>query len=155
MRKRSILFFCFTLFYLHPFTSLALCHSGSSIYIHTLILGRELLNRETLHTSDSLSFMSDAPPTSLLVLIHKHFLTCSMNSVIYTPHIVSYYLIYIYISDVKWLIVINRIQNKSFCLHNIWVYCVYLLCVYIKAHTHGIYLKIFTCIYLDSYNLVI
>ncbi len=34
-------------------------------------------------------------------------------------------------SAVKWLIVINRIQNKSSCLHNICVYyCVYLLWIY-------------------------
>ncbi len=32
---------------------------------------------------------------------------------------------------------INRIQNKSFCLHNMCVYCVYLLCnVYINTHMH-------------------
>ncbi len=34
--------------------------------------------------------------------------------------------IYIYISAVKQLIVINRIQNKSFHLHNIWVCTVYI-----------------------------
>ncbi len=28
-------------------------------------------------------------------------------------------------SAVKLLIMINRIQNKSFCLHNMCVYCVY------------------------------
>ncbi len=37
-----------------------------------------------------------------------------------------YILIYIYISAVKRLIVINRIQNKSFCLHNIWVCTVHI-----------------------------
>ncbi len=29
-------------------------------------------------------------------------------------------------SAVKRLIVINRIQNKGFCLHNMCVYCVYI-----------------------------
>ncbi len=29
--------------------------------------------------------------------------------------------LYVFISAVKWLIAINRIQNKSFCLHNICV----------------------------------
>uniref|UniRef100_A0A671PA60 Zinc finger protein 341-like n=1 Tax=Sinocyclocheilus anshuiensis TaxID=1608454 RepID=A0A671PA60_9TELE len=47
--------------------------------------------------------------------------------------------------------VINRIQNKSFCLYNIYV-CIFSM--YIKRHTHTVYiLKIFTCIYLYSYNL--
>ncbi len=36
--------------------------------------------------------------------------------------------IYIYISAVKWLITINHIQNKRFCLHNI---CVCVLCIFI------------------------
>ncbi len=36
---------------------------------------------------------------------------------------------------------INRIQNKRFCLDNICVYCVYLLCVYIKTHTYSVYLE--------------
>ncbi len=35
----------------------------------------------------------------------------------------------IFISVVKPLIAINRIQNKSFCSHNMYVYCVYLLCL--------------------------
>ncbi len=29
-------------------------------------------------------------------------------------------------SAVKWLITINCIQNKSFCLHNIWVFTVFI-----------------------------
>ncbi len=33
--------------------------------------------------------------------------------------------IYIYISAVNWLIAINQIQSKSFCLHIICVYTVY------------------------------
>ncbi len=38
---------------------------------------------------------------------------------------------------------INHIQNKSFCLHNICVCCVYLLCLYKNTHMHifGIYLR--------------
>ncbi len=41
-------------------------------------------------------------------------------------------------SDVKRLIAINHIQNKSFCLHNICVYTVY---VYVYINTN-------TCIYI-------
>ncbi len=46
---------------------------------------------------------------------------------------------YIIFSAVKRLIVINRIQNKSFCLHNICVcvYCVYVLCIYKYTHRHA------------------
>ncbi len=43
-------------------------------------------------------------------------------------------------SVVKQLIVINRNQNKSFCLHNMCVLCVYLL-VYINTHTYSIYFE--------------
>ncbi len=39
-------------------------------------------------------------------------------------------------STVKRLIAINRIQNKSFCLHNICVYFVYLLRIYKRTHMH-------------------
>ncbi len=44
------------------------------------------------------------------------------------------------ISAVKWLIMINRIQNKSFCLHNIICVCsVYIYYVYTNTHTYNIY----------------
>ncbi len=39
------------------------------------------------------------------------------------------------ISAVKRLIVINRIQNKGFCLHNICVCTVYIYYVYINTNT--------------------
>ncbi len=53
-----------------------------------------------------------------------------------------YYMnILFYISAVKWLIVINCIQNKSFCLHNICVCTVYIYYVYINTRTYRIYLK--------------
>ncbi len=52
----------------------------------------------------------------------------------------KYIYIYIYIS-------VNRIQNKSFCLHNIGVFSVYIYYVYINTHTAYI-LKTFTRIYL-------
>ncbi len=42
--------------------------------------------------------------------------------------------LYVFISAVKWLIA--RIQNKSFCLHNICVCNVYTYYVYIKPHMH-------------------
>ncbi len=48
---------------------------------------------------------------------------------------------YIYISAVKWLIAITRIQNKSLCLHNICVSTVYIYFVYIKTHRYNIYIE--------------
>ncbi len=48
-----------------------------------------------------------------------------------------------FISAVKRLIAINRIQNKSFCLHNIGVYCVCIYYVYINTNT---------CLYLFKKN---
>ncbi len=45
-----------------------------------------------------------------------------------------------FISAVKWLIAINRIQNKSFCLRNICVCTVYIY-VYINTHTYSIYFE--------------
>ncbi len=52
------------------------------------------------------------------------------------------------VSAVKWLIVINRIQNKSFCLQNICVCTVYIYYEYINAHKcMYIFKKKFTFIY--------
>ncbi len=52
---------------------------------------------------------------------------------------------YLYIcilnSAVKRLIAINRIQNKSFCLHNICVCSVYIYYVYKNTHTHTVYFE--------------
>ncbi len=74
------------------------------------------------------------------------------------------------ISAVKRLIVINHIQNKSFCLLNIYVCTVYIFImnewmnergiyimhkVYKYTHIQYIfwkYLHVFTCIYLYSLN---
>ncbi len=42
----------------------------------------------------------------------------------------------LYISAVKQLIAINRIQNKSFCLHNICVCTVYIYYVYKYTHMY-------------------
>ncbi len=41
---------------------------------------------------------------------------------------------YILFIAVKLLGVINHIQNKS--LHNMYVYCVYVLCIYKYTHMH-------------------
>ncbi len=51
-------------------------------------------------------------------------------------YIYIYTYIYIYIHYCYQTI--NRIQNKSFCSHNICVcvYCVYLLCIYKYKHVH-------------------
>ncbi len=51
-------------------------------------------------------------------------------------HLYINYFNYIYNSAIKRLIMINRIQNKGFCLHNMCVYCVYLLCIYKYIHMH-------------------
>ncbi len=60
---------------------------------------------------------------------------------------------FIYFSAFKRLIAINRIQNKSFCLHNICLCTVYLLCVYKSTHA-CIYLRIFLYLYTKSiYNI--
>ncbi len=58
-------------------------------------------------------------------------------------------------SAVKRLIAINRIQNKSFCLHNICL-CTVSIYVYINTHTYIIYsiLKIFTCIYMSIFIFI-
>ncbi len=45
------------------------------------------------------------------------------------------------VSAVKWLITINRIQNKSFCLHNICVCAEYIYYVYVNTHTYSIYFE--------------
>ncbi len=52
----------------------------------------------------------------------------------------------VYSSAVKRLIA----SKIKVCLHNI---CVYLLCIYKYTHMHVYILKIFTCIYVFSYNL--
>ncbi len=69
-------------------------------------------------------------------------------------HIYYIYIrIYIYISAVKRLIAINRIQNKSFCLHNIYVCTFYIYYVYLNTHTHKVYiLKI--CIFIYMYIFI-
>ncbi len=46
----------------------------------------------------------------------------------------------IYISIVKRLFTVNRIHYKTFCLHNICVYCVYLVCIYKYTHMN-VYIK--------------
>ncbi len=55
-------------------------------------------------------------------------------------------LLIVFISAVKRLIAINRIQIKSFCLHNICVCTVYIYYVYTNTHTCNIY---FENIYMD------
>ncbi len=49
---------------------------------------------------------------------------------------------------------INRIQNKSFCLHNIWVCTVYIYYVYINTNT-GIKILLCWCVPDFSNNLVL
>ncbi len=49
----------------------------------------------------------------------------------------DWYLLYTFKTNsaAKRLIVINRIQNKSFCLHNMCVCTVYIYYVYINTYT--------------------
>ncbi len=66
--------------------------------------------------------------------------------------------VYIYFSAVRRLIVINHIQNKSFCLNNICVCSVYIYYVYINIHTYSIYFEniyVFTCLYYIQINYMI
>ncbi len=44
-------------------------------------------------------------------------------------------------SAVKWIITINLIQNKSFCLHNICIFTVFIYYVYINIHAYSIYFE--------------
>ncbi len=52
---------------------------------------------------------------------------------------------YIIYSAVKWLIAINRIQNKHFCLHSICECSVYIYYVYINTYT---------CMYIFKKNML-
>ncbi len=60
---------------------------------------------------------------------------------VYSLQVLFLFHYYIIFSAVKWLFAINRIQNKSFCLHNICVYTVYIYYVYLNAHTYSIYFE--------------
>ncbi len=56
-------------------------------------------------------------------------------------------------------LVINHIQNKSFCLeseseHNMCVYRVHLLCIYKYTHMH-VYLKKYLYVYIHLYSCII
>ncbi len=62
--------------------------------------------------------------------------------------IIFYIYIYIYISAVKRLIAITRIQNKSFCLHDMCLYCVYVLCIYKYTHMHEYISEYMLCLYI-------
>ncbi len=62
-----------------------------------------------------------------------------------------------FISAVKRLIMINCIQNKSFCLHNICMCTVYIYYVYINTHTntYSIYFdNIYMHIHIYIYSLI-
>ncbi len=58
---------------------------------------------------------------------------------------------------------IKRIQNKSFCLHNIYVCAVYIYYVYINTNTYStyfeniihvyIYIHIIQIIYINIFNI--
>ncbi len=55
----------------------------------------------------------------------------------------------VFFSAVKWLIAINHIQNKSYCLHNICVCAMYIYYVYINTHTcMYIFKKNILCLYI-------
>ncbi len=75
---------------------------------------------------------------------------------LYILFIIVYCLFYYYvlfvISAVKQSIATNRIQ-KSFCLHNICMSCVYLLCIY--KYTHILYIFENIYMYLHVYIYII
>ncbi len=49
---------------------------------------------------------------------------------------------------------INCIQNERFCLRNMFVYCVYLLGIYINTHTcMDIFTKNMLCLNIFIYNI--
>ncbi len=57
-------------------------------------------------------------------------------------YFISYWVVLcLYSSAGQRLITINHIQNKSFCVYNIYVCTVYIYYVYIKTHTYSIYLE--------------
>ncbi len=87
------------------------------------------------------SFSAPVPPTvtEIKVFMVSHGLCKNVS---------WWRLVYsLYISAVKWLIAINRIQNKSFCAHNICVYCVYLLRIYKYTHV-CVCLRKICCLYI-------
>ncbi len=59
----------------------------------------------------------------------------------------------VYTSAAKWLIVINRIQNKSFCLHDICVCAVYIYYVSKYKHMH-IFKKNMLCLYIKYLYII-
>ncbi len=65
----------------------------------------------------------------LWLLFSNKAIKCNERMIFYLTNKLHEY------SDVKWLIAINRIQNKSICLHNICVYTVYIYYVYINTNT--------------------
>ncbi len=95
--------------------------------------------------------------TIVFIIILNNFITLSvfiLGNVLICVFFFTFLLVYI--SAVKRLTTINRIQNKSFCLHNICVYTVYIYYVYINTHTYRIYLEniyVYTFIYSYFYIL--
>ncbi len=76
--------------------------------------------------------------TYLIIIIAAEFLLTILHL---TYIFIILYFSFIIISAVKRLIAINRIQNKSFCLNNIWVCSMYIYYVYINIQTYSIYLE--------------
>ncbi len=85
---------------------------------------------------------------SLLVKIRQELVVRKQQPT--SPGVFTFiYLQYLSISAGQWLIAVNRIQNKSFCVHNICVCTVYIYCVYINTHTcMYIFKKNMLCLYI-------
>ncbi len=63
-----------------------------------------------------------------------------------------YIYIYIYISAVKWLIVINLIQNKkNVCIIYVCVLCIFIM--YITTHTYSIYFEYVLHVYMYIHTI--
>ncbi len=77
----------------------------------------------TKHTKYKMSYKIKHLKYVYLLKLYEH--VCCVKILLF-----CYVTFYIYISAAKWLIVINLIQNKSFCLHNIYVCTVYIMYKY-------------------------
>ncbi len=84
--------------------------------------------------------------TSKHIFYDEHFNICKICNI--------YIYIYIYIfSAVKWLTVINCIQNNYIIFFTLWVPFIY----YVYKYTHTVYflkINVYTCIYLYYYVIL-
>ncbi len=63
--------------------------------------------------------------SSVIVSLRYYIFINGLNSFFIENLCFHFKVFYFYINAVKWLITINRIQNKSFCLLCIFIMCIY------------------------------